>query len=122
MQRVMSTISQNNFKRIHCNTAKCLECGVTLTSQERDQVEICKCGNLSIRGGTAYTGRTALHHNKVKDLTTYTKFTSTQLQNEIAAARIDIKNYRYGLGYSKAVIAEATKLLFEWYQIGTGRV
>jgi predicted RNA-binding Zn-ribbon protein involved in translation (DUF1610 family) len=39
------------------NSARCLECGQEIVSEHRHDFKSCRCGNVSVDGGTAYIRR-----------------------------------------------------------------
>lgn len=50
------------------NRAKCLICGDIVESEYCHQFVTCQCGNLSVDGGKDYLKRSALHPDKVEEM------------------------------------------------------
>ena len=50
------------------NSAKCLKCGDKIVSKHRHDYVTCRCGNLSVDGGTDYIKRTVGDMTKYKEL------------------------------------------------------
>ena len=55
-------------KDIRSNRAKCLICGDVIESVRLHDHVTCRCGNLSIDGGTVYLKRSFKHRNKWVEL------------------------------------------------------
>lgn len=50
------------------NMAKCLKCGEVVESKHRHDFRTCKCGNISVDGGTAYIRRSFKDASKMQEL------------------------------------------------------
>lgn len=50
------------------NKAKCLQCGKIITSKNRHDFVTCKCGNLSVDGGSWYIRRCFTSEDSFKEL------------------------------------------------------
>lgn len=47
----------NSMEKIIVNRVKCKHCGDIITSKHRHDYQMCKCGKVSVDGGTAYLRR-----------------------------------------------------------------
>ena len=56
------------MEKIICNKAQCLICGDIIESKTRHDYVTCRCGNLSVDGGTDYIKRTVGDMTKYKEL------------------------------------------------------
>jgi hypothetical protein len=55
------------------NAAQCLLCEQVVESKHIHDLVTCKCGNISVDGGTAYARRLYKDFKTIKDLTEYKK-------------------------------------------------
>lgn len=62
-----------NIGDIFANKAKCLKCGEIIRSKHRHDYVTCKCGNLSVDGGSWYARRVFEKDNSYEDMITYYK-------------------------------------------------
>ena len=58
---------------IRLNRAKCKKCGDIITSNNRHDFKSCKCGEISIDGGSWYLKRTAGDLNNIIEMSEYYK-------------------------------------------------
>ena len=59
------------MKKLIINRAKCLLCNDVITSEHSHDFKTCKCGNLSIDGGSEYPRRLYEKPNSYQDLSEY---------------------------------------------------
>lgn len=57
-----------NVGPYYINAAKCLKCGDTIRSKDKRDYVYCKCGNLSVDGGSWHLSRSYKEENTYKDL------------------------------------------------------
>jgi len=57
-----------NIGDIYINGAECLECGWFIRSKNRHHMISCKCGNVTVDGGSMYAKRSAKDFSKVKEV------------------------------------------------------
>lgn len=56
---------------IYCNQARCLLCNDVIRSKNRHDFVTCKCGNLSVDGGSWYIRRGFKQENSWEELSVY---------------------------------------------------
>lgn len=59
------------YKKVIVNKAKCLICNEVIESTSRHDFKTCKCGNLSVDGGTDYIRRGYSSKDSVQELSEY---------------------------------------------------
>jgi hypothetical protein len=105
-----------NFKVITKNSAKCLECGDELISENRHGHIYCSCGNLSVDGGKSYLRRVFRDPTLYVDTSEYRKFTQDELLDYIHTYTKQFKeNKLYSDSYYGQIINSAKYFLNLWY-------
>jgi hypothetical protein len=106
---------RGHFTKIVKNSAQCKLCADIITSTHSHHFVTCRCGEISVDGGTQYIRRLANNLSNIKDLSESRNLTADEIKYVKLKSIKDMRQYVYSKDYYLNLIQAAEYFAEQWY-------